>query len=390
MRKYIYILICILCLVLASCSGPSIPSQESYSEGVEGSLSLTQDAPENDSNQVQQDAEDPIEGFGSESPAGDLRITLLDVGQGLSVLLESDGHAMIYDGGNRKYSSFIVSYLQNHGISNLDYLFASHYDEDHIAGLVGVLNTVSVDTAVIPYYVSDTKIYDSFMNAVTNANEIDYAVSGSSYSFGDAVVDVLYGCNGQEPTKNDMSSVVKVRCGDFSCIISGDAEYATESYLVDNQTDLDCTLYIVGHHGSSSSSSPAFVRAMSPQVAFIGVGEGNDYGHPAEKTLNTLTENNVEVYRTDTQGTIILDYVDGGFSISTEKNLESGSAQTQSEETSSDGISATYVLNTSSLKFHYPDCEAVSAMSEKNRQEYTGSREDLIEKGFAPCGSCKP
>ena len=129
---------------------------------------------------------------------------------------------------------------------------------------------------------------------------------------------------------------------------------------------------------------------MSPQVAFIGVGEGNDYGHPAEKTLNTLTENNVEVYRTDTQGTIILDYVDGGFSISTEKNLESGSAQTQSEETSSDGISATYVLNTSSLKFHYPDCEAVSAMSEKNKREYTGSREDLIEKGFAPCGSCKP
>lgn len=314
------------------------------------------------------------------------KLTMLDVGQGLSVLIEADGRFMIYDGGNREYSSYVVSYLKRHRISNIEYLIASHYDEDHIAGLIGILRTASVGTAIIPQYEADTRIYESFMEAVQTADSVVYASAGNSYKLGKATVDILYACNGTEQTENNMSTVIKVSYGGFSCILTGDAEYDTENVLVQNGTDLQCNLYVVGHHGSYYSSSEQFVKAMRPEIAFIGVGAGNKYGHPTEQTLAVLDANGAAVYRTDLQGEISLYYDGSEYKVVTERDLQRRNQATGNIKTDN----MTYVLNESSMRFHLPECEAVYKMAYYNRKHSRKSREDLIAEGYSPCGACNP
>ena len=93
-------------------------------------------------------------------------LTMLDVGQGLSVLVQADGEYLLYDGGGRGASSYVVAYLQQHAVTELEWLAASHYDEDHISGLVGVLHTTPVEQALMPDYTTDTQIYQSLQTVL--------------------------------------------------------------------------------------------------------------------------------------------------------------------------------------------------------------------------------
>ncbi len=312
------------------------------------------------------------------------KVTMLDVGQGLCVLIEADGHRMIYDGGNRENSSRVVAYLRKNNIKEIDYLVASHYDEDHIAGLIGILRTTSVGTAIIPSYTSRTKIYNSFMKAVKSANSVIYAKSGDSYKLGNATIDTLYGCKGDEETNNNKSTVVKVRYGDVACVLSGDAELQTEDYLVYNGAKLGCTLYIVGHHGSSKSSSDKFVKAMRPKVGFISVGAGNNHGHPTKRTLDTLKNNGVEIYRTDTQGTVMFESDGREYIVSTERKKYNNDISVLPP------AGTKYVINKSSKRFHFPNCRAVPSITGHNKGYTTKSRKELIDEGYISCGYCKP
>ena len=106
---------------------------------------------------------------GEEGEDSGLQLTMLDVGQGLCLLVQSGGETMIYDGGGRKSSSYVVSYLKSHEVETVKYLIASHYDEDHISGLVGVLNAFQVETAILPDYEADTAIYSSLLSAAQKA-----------------------------------------------------------------------------------------------------------------------------------------------------------------------------------------------------------------------------
>ena len=319
-------------------------------------------------------------------------ITMLDVGQGLCVLFETTEGSILYDGGDREHSSFVVAYLKEHGIENIEYMVASHYDEDHIAGLIGVLNTISVKNIIIPQYKTDTNIYSSFMKAIKSAESIEYANTGDRYNLGDTTIDILYGCNGSESSENESSTVIKVSHGNFSSVLTGDAGYITENVLINNCNNLECTLYVVGHHGSAFSSSESFVNIMSPDYAFVSSGADNEYGHPAETTLDVLEKNNVTVYRTDIQGTIRLNYSNGKCEVLTEK--DDRSIISQKEDTVSikvpNEVDFTYILNTSSMKFHIPECSAVNKMAEHNKEYSLSERNILIEEGYSPCGMCNP
>lgn len=313
--------------------------------------------------------------------APELQITVLDVGQGLCVLLGSNGEYVLYDGGGRQHSSYVVSYMKHHGVEKLRYIFASHYDEDHIAGLIGALRAFPVTEAVIPNYQADTSIYNSFMSAVKDAEILSFAGAGDEFNFGNARITVLYAADGSEETENDKSTVISVTTGDFSCIITGDAEWETEEKLIRSKAPLDCDVYIVGHHGSSSSSSPDFVAAMSPRISIISVGADNDYGHPTKKTLETLSDNGSTVYRTDLSGEITVTSDGSDFSVKSEKEAESNILQTEK---------VTYVLNNRSRKFHRPNCEVVNKLADHNKEISSESREELIEQGYKPCGWCDP
>ncbi len=337
---------------------------------------------------------------GSAADASSLiEIRILDVGQGLSVLVETDGHYMIYDGGGRDYSSYVVAYLEENNISRLDYLVASHYDEDHISGLVGVLSTVTVDTALTPDYETDTVIYESFRNmlAANGADEI-HPSTGDVYTLGDAEIRII-NADYDYDSENNRSIAIRIEYGDFSVMITGDAEKEAEEDMLHSGYDLDSDLYVAGHHGSSTSSCEAFAEAVSPEYAVISAGMYNPYGHPHVETLATFKSLDIELYRTDIQGEIIC-YSDGTsiwFNTESTDNWQSGTEISSAGSESSGSTAASssdeeqeYVLNTNSMRFHYPDCEGVSRMNESNKETVTATRDELIEKGYSPCGECNP
>lgn len=233
-----------------------------------------------------------------------LSVTMLNVGQGLSILFESDGKYMLYDGGDKATSSYVVSYLQKHGVAELEYMIASHYDSDHIAGLVGVLETTAVKNVINPDYQATTKIYQSYVSGVEKSGaKVIYPNVGDTFVFGHATITVLapardYG----DP--NEMSVAIRVDCGQFSCVVTGDAETESESDMLTSGIPLECDLYVVGHHGSSSSSSDAFVAELKASHGFISCGKDNDYGHPTQQTLDTLEKYNIDLYRSDRDGEV--------------------------------------------------------------------------------------
>ena len=107
----------------------------------------------------------PVQAAGNDAGAqiGEMKVHFLDVGQGLSILVQSEGKTMIYDGGDKKTSRFVVAYLKEQGVTEIDYLISSHYDADHMAGLIGCLNVFDVKNVISSNYVHTSKLYKSFV-----------------------------------------------------------------------------------------------------------------------------------------------------------------------------------------------------------------------------------
>ena len=377
MKTKLFTWLALVCILVA---GISVPSSAASSHQIEAQV---------------------IESSETNAP---FEMTMLDVGQGLSLLIKADGKYMIYDGGGRSRSSYVVSYLKKHGVTELQYLTASHYDEDHIAGLVGVLNTTKVDTIVCPDYQKDTKIYQSFINKEQQSKaKVIHPKTGYTLTLGNAAIKVLSADNSAEKD-NNRSIAMRVTYGNFSVIMTGDAELDEETSIIYNKYNIDSDVYVAGHHGSKYSSSTAFLNAVTPANTLISCGTGNSYGHPTEEALRRIKESGSKLYRTDVQGEVTV-YSDGNkywFSQAPSNNWTQGDivekSETKSNEgttgatisTSDDASGTTYILNTRSKKFHYPYCNSVSKMSEKNKKSSHESREQLIKQGYQPCKNCNP
>ncbi len=348
-----------------------------------------------------------------------LKIHFLDVGQGACALIESDGHYMLIDGGGRDSSSFTVSYLAQLGIEKFDYMVATHFDEDHIAGLIGVFNKFAVETVLEPSYETDTSIYKSFKEAENNSKaKVIIPEPGEEYTLGDAKFTVLAPKKPEKDTdqetaaeglkENNQSICILLKNGDNKVLFTGDAEQEEEQYLVDSGRDIRADVYMVGHHGSGSSTSELLLDAVQPEYAVISCGTGNDYGHPVQEVLDRLWDKDVSVFRTDEQGNIIMTS-DGEIitwntdpsqtwapGVVPEKtpdrsgNTESAKNTDTDTSVNSDGTENAYVLNNSTMKFHYPWCSSVKKIAEQNYEESSLSRDELLDKGYTPCGNCNP
>lgn len=344
---------------------------------------------------VQAEASEPEQSQTSNREDGaSFSLTMLDVGQGLSILVQADGEYLLYDGGGRGASSFVVAYLQQHTVTELEWLAASHYDEDHISGLVGVLHTTPVEQALMPDYTTDTQIYQSLQNVLGEKNvPVIYPAQGDTFSLGGAEIQVVGPQNYDYDSDNDKSLCLRICYGDFQCLLTGDAEQDAEQDMVASGQDLTCDLYVVGHHGSSSSTSEELLDAASPAYAFLSVGEDNPYGHPTAQTLNALQQHGITLYRTDQQGEVTV-YSDGQKCWFGTEPCQDWSAGNQAiaEKSLSTTVSQTaqYVLNTHTKKFHFPDCPSVDQMSEKNKEFTDASRDELIARGYTACGRCNP
>lgn len=253
--------------------------------------------------------------------SADLTIHFLDVGQGDAAIILCDGESMIIDGGPSDASSFIYSYIRNTlELDFVDYVIATHPHEDHVGGIAAVLNAVPVDLILSPVLEWNTNVFDAVVRyADLQGAPMVLPDTGDVLHLGGATVTILH-CWPEAWSTNDMSICLRIDYGETSFIFTGDAEYMAEYMMMDSGLPLSADVLKVGHHGSATSSTMEFLRAVDPTYAVISCGKGNSYGHPHESTLEALKSLDAQLYRTDLQGTIICVSDGKTISFSTERN----------------------------------------------------------------------
>ncbi len=439
----------LLCLILGGCGGAVQPDSTNPSEEISATLPPAEpdgfitlpvnteteispedlpvvlpeqndDRPEQEDNrndypeQPEQETQPPETTLPSVPNSSGFKVYFIDVGQADAALVICDGKTLLIDGGNSDDSNLIYTFLKNKGVSHLDYVIATHAHEDHVGGLSGALNYATAGKVYCPTTSYSTNAFNNFVkNVQKQGKSITIPSVGSQFSLGSAVCSVL-AVNTTSDT-NNTSIVVRIVYGNTSFLFTGDAEREVEQSMISRGANLRSTVLKVGHHGSSTSSSYQFLWNVMPQYAVISCGRGNSYGHPHSEVLSRLYDANVKLFRTDLQGDITCTSNGSTVSFSVSRNWNAdvfnglGNQPTQpdtpatqppqeqqpteppaTEAPSGENQSCDYVLNTKSLKFHYPNCEWAEKISYKNRKEYTGDWEDLLDQGYSPCGSCNP
>lgn len=234
-----------------------------------------------------------------------LEVHFLNVKQAASVLFIQGDTVMLVDGGDRGTSSFLVAYLKKMGIEEIDVMIATHYDADHISGLVGVLNAFDVDVVYTADYVGSTKIYQSFINAVgLHANRMLYPQMGQIFDLADMQIRFIAPSHYNHREVNDNSISIHVSYKDSSLVIMGDQSANAEQQML--KQELNADVYFASHHGANGSNSKTLLEAVSPQYVVISSGANNSYGHPGQNSLNRFANVGAEIFRTDELGTILL------------------------------------------------------------------------------------
>ncbi len=239
------------------------------------------------------------------TPAQDhLFVRFFDVGQGDSALLSCGGQNLLIDGGGREASSKLYAVLQDAGITHLDYIIATHPDEDHCGGIAGALQNATCGTFFCSVDHHDTKTFNSVLKYL-GSTPVTIPVLGEEFTLGTAKVRFV-GPAQRTGDVNNGSLVCRVDHGSKSFLFTGDAEIASEGAMLGSGEDLDVDVLKVAHHGSDSSSSAAFLERVSPEYAVVSVGK-NDYGHPDAVILDRLMASGTQVARTDQNGDIVFE-----------------------------------------------------------------------------------
>ena len=328
-------------------------------------------------------------------PMDTAEVHFIDVGQGDSTLIIADNEAMLIDCGDNDKGISVRRYLEKQGIEELEYVIGTHPDADHIGGMDVVLYNFYCDKVIMPDCTADTKTYDDVIQTVKSKNySITYPQVGDTYTLGSGSFTIIAPNRDDYSDKNDFSVGLIFDYGSTSFVFTGDAEGA-EADIVGNGIDLSADVFKAGHHGSSTSSGDAILNAVDPKYAVISCGAGNKYGHPHSETLQRFVSRNIEVYRTDTQGTVIA-YTDGiNITWSSEKSAPVNSqrnangqntAPTVSQSTAE--TSASYILNTNTKKYHLPTCRSVKQMSDSNKEESNLSAAEIEALGYEACKNC--
>lgn len=289
--KIISLIVVIICIILGL-------SKEQINETfglITNTISTQETATQDNSSQTKQ----------TTSQQGELQVYFLDVGQADSILIKSNNEYMLIDGGNNNDGPLLVKYFQSLGIKEFKYIVGTHPHEDHIGGLDDVIKNFTIDNIYIPDAMTTTKTFEDLLDSIDEKN-LTYKVPkiNSTFPLGNANLKVIY--TGTDTSDlNNTSIVLKLTYQDISILLTGDATSETEKKILNK--DINSTVLKVGHHGSKYSSTESFLKKVNPKYAIISVGKNNIYNHPATTTINKLEKLNTKIYRTDQDGTILLE-----------------------------------------------------------------------------------
>jgi competence protein ComEC len=237
---------------------------------------------------------------------------MLDVGQGDALFIESPtGTQILFDSGpNDKVLSELARVMPFYD-KTIDAIIISHPDQDHIGGFLGVFKNYKIGMVLEPGIPSDSKTYQNLENEIKNKNVPDIlAKKDMKLDLGGGTfLNILFPDRDVSSwDTNDGSIVARLTYGGISFMLTGDATQKTEKIILSEnlQKDLQSTFLKVGHHGSRTSSSLDFIKAVSPLYSLISVGKDNKYGHPNKETLDILSSINSKIFRTDESGAIVI------------------------------------------------------------------------------------
>lgn len=253
--------------------------------------------------------------FGRSS--GELRVTFLDVGQGDAAVIETpSGQTLVIDTGNLDADGaddmgrrVVAPYLRQRGINQINVLFLTHPDTDHIGGAATLLEQFPTDLLMDngQFTHSESPVAARVLQtASTRRVPFRSARRGQELTTGDGVTirilaptsAALFG------SENDASIVLRVEYGQTAFLLTGDAGATAETELLTSHQPLLCDVLKAGHHGSRTSSTPAFLDAAHPRIAICSAGRRNAHGHPTREVLERFAARNVKIYRTDQHGAI--------------------------------------------------------------------------------------
>ena len=271
---------------------------------------------------------------GTDAPAGpsnavsDCQVHFIDVGQGDSILIRSDGYTALIDAGENDQGKTVTEYLRGQGITKIDYLLMTHPHSDHIGGMDTVIKEFEIGKVIMPRLPDSmtptTRTYTEVLEAIMDRDlKITPARVGNSYELGQGVLTIL-GPDRDYDELNNTSLVCRFEYQGRRFLFTGDMETPVESDMLEDEVDLRADVLKLGHHGSSTSTSKRFYRAVDPDYCIALCGEGNSYGHPHRETLALVREDGAAFYRTDYQGDLLFQVADGELVISYEN--QEGSA----------------------------------------------------------------
>lgn len=334
-----------------------------------------------------------------------LNVHYIDVGQGDSEFIElPNGQTMLIDAGNPENGSQIVTYIKGLGHNKIDYLIATHPHADHIGGMEAVIKGLDIGKIYMPKASTNTKTFEDLLTTIQSKGlKINTAKSGvSMFKTGNLSADIIAPVNITGDDLNQYSAVMMLTYGSNKFLFTGDAGNESEGQIT---SDVKADVLKVGHHGSDTSTSQAFLSKVSPKYAVIEVGKDNSYGHPTSATLAKLEKIGAIIYRTDKDGTII--FTSDAKTITV--NKKSSSIKEQAPPSSAPAVAAVapqkpapaeeksqinapatenkgvtvYITDTGS-KYHTGGCRYLK------KSKHAISLNDAKGQGYEPCKVCHP
>lgn len=241
-----------------------------------------------------------------------LSVAFLDVGQGDAIFINSpQGRQMLIDGGTGASILRELGQVMPFYDRSIDVVVATHADQDHIGGLVKVLERFQVNLFVRTNAVSESAVFTELLDLLAEKNiPVEIVTEAEIISLGNGVnFDILFPVSDTAGWETNESSIVgKLRYGTNSFLLTGDSPQIVEKYLVGKYgNNLQSDVLKAGHHGSKTSSSELFVGTVSPAYSIISAGANNRYGHPAPEVLEILNKFGGQILQTAEKGTIIFD-----------------------------------------------------------------------------------